>query len=309
MTRGRAGGLEQFFSGEHDCIGYLARKRWPDGFICSFCGRKQPKLVPALSVVCGYCRKQTSITARTILHGTRKSLLSWLRLCWLFCSSEQGISAREVQQVMALSSYQSSWNWLQKLRRATSIAEKDPCQGTVLVDIVALMKAVSDKYGPVLAAIGVEVDREKNLPLRFRCRQLKTVRLSPASPQIIVEEAVQQVSQIVGDDALVLLPCDLRERFGKLVLANPCFSVGEKQMLIARECTASLEDWLFSLYRRAVDVRYLQGYMDEFTFRWNRRCCQDKMHLFDELVTALMTPQPEQIGCDVLESVKEEARS
>lgn len=278
------------FAGENDWLGYLFGKRWPNGFICPFCGRQNREQLPAFSVVCRFCRKQTSLTARTLLHGTRKSLLGWLRLCWLFCSSEQGVSAREVKQVLALSSYQSSWSWLQKLRQAASMAEREPCRKTVLVDIGALAEAVPAKNSPALVCFGVELNGENDLPLRFRCRQLSTVKFTAMSASFGVDAAMRQLSRIVAEDATVLLPMDLPERLGNFPLANSCLSAGEKQAQAGRDCLAALDLWLNDRYRRAVDVRYLQGYIDEFTFRWNRRFCRDKVDLFHELVAALVTP-------------------
>jgi hypothetical protein len=89
-------------------------------------------------VVCRYCRKQTSITAHTLMHGSKKNLVAWMRVASQFCFHDQGISARELQRLMKLSCYQTAWNWLQKMRRGAALAESTPCRGTVLFDIIPL---------------------------------------------------------------------------------------------------------------------------------------------------------------------------
>ncbi|MFN2356095.1 MAG: transposase, partial [Desulfopila sp.] len=68
------------FSTEHACVTYLFQKRWPWGFKCPFCQRVQKDMAPAYTVVCRYCRKQTSITAHTLMHGSKKNLVAWMRV-------------------------------------------------------------------------------------------------------------------------------------------------------------------------------------------------------------------------------------
>jgi len=74
-------GLNSRFANEHACVTYLFRRRWPLGFRCPFCGAVQKETAPAYTVVCRYCRKQTSITAQTIMHGSKMDLVAWLQRC------------------------------------------------------------------------------------------------------------------------------------------------------------------------------------------------------------------------------------
>lgn len=73
MTASQQQFFNSLFTDEHACVSYLFNKRWPMGFACPFCGVVQPEVAPAYTVVCRYCRKQTSITAKTLMHGSKKT--------------------------------------------------------------------------------------------------------------------------------------------------------------------------------------------------------------------------------------------
>jgi len=109
------------FATEQDCIAYLFHKRWPDGFHCPFCGRHQKEIAPAHTVVCRYCRKQSSITASTLMHGSKKNLSEWMQVAAQFCFSKDGMSARSLQNSFNIATYQTAWNWLKKLRKAAAM--------------------------------------------------------------------------------------------------------------------------------------------------------------------------------------------
>src|SRR5271165_3567703 len=111
--------MEQRFGTEDACRQYLTQLRWPTGFIC-----------PA----CQGCRRQSTVTAGTIFEGTHLPLQIWFRAVWLVTSQKSGASALGMQRVLGLGSYETSWSWLHKLRRAMVRPGRDRLQGTVEVD-------------------------------------------------------------------------------------------------------------------------------------------------------------------------------
>jgi hypothetical protein len=64
------------------------------------------------------CGTQTSVTAGTVLHGTRKPLQVWFRAMWHITGQKYGANALGLQRVLNLGSYHTAWQWLHKLRRA-----------------------------------------------------------------------------------------------------------------------------------------------------------------------------------------------
>ena len=67
---------------------------------------------------CVVCRRETSVTAGTIFHGSRLPLGSWFAAIWYLVNQKQGVSALGLQRVLGFGSYQTAWAWLHKLRRA-----------------------------------------------------------------------------------------------------------------------------------------------------------------------------------------------
>ncbi len=83
---------------------------------------------------CAVCGRQTSVTAGTILQGTRTPLPTWFRAMWWVTSQKTGASALGLQQVLGFGSYETAWTWLHKLRRAMVRPGRDRLTGTVEVD-------------------------------------------------------------------------------------------------------------------------------------------------------------------------------
>ena len=78
---------------------------------------------------CRACRRETVITAGTIFEGTRKPLRAWFLAMWFVTSQKNGVSALGLQRALGLGSYETSWTWLHKLRRAMVLARpRPPCR-------------------------------------------------------------------------------------------------------------------------------------------------------------------------------------
>ena len=105
------------FATEAACRDYLIQLRWPEGFRCSHCGGRENWRLKNARFECRACGRQTSATAGTVFEGTRKPLRLWFRAMECVTSRRQGASARALQGLLRLPSYQTAWVWLHKLRR------------------------------------------------------------------------------------------------------------------------------------------------------------------------------------------------
>jgi len=138
------------FRDDYACAEYLAKKRWPDGFVCPHCGsRKAWRLEsrPWLFECAGKkadedgvlspCRKQTSVIAGTIMQGTHLPLRKWFLAAYLMATYSNSISALQLQPKLGVS-YKTAWLLLHKLRRAMVNPERMRLSGTVDVDESAI---------------------------------------------------------------------------------------------------------------------------------------------------------------------------
>lgn len=268
------------FKTEHECVSFLFNIRWPNGFTCPFCDRHQPEIAPAYNVVCRYCRKQTSITSHTVMHGTKNSLISWMLVAWQFCSNERGISAREIQRLMALSSYQTAWRWLQKLRLAASIAESGLCEGTVLADVWPLTRIfpASRQKSEVGVALELDYPHEKGERIRFcLIEQGLSVRLSSIINRIAASGSTLVVPESDSDS----WPVEYSYR-----------KISDKHLQLLEHRIDRASSWFTSTYKKALGDNYLQLYLDEYAFRFNTAQWGHPLKVFEHLLKGLLSTEP-----------------
>lgn len=110
------GSFRAAFPDETSCRDFLFRQRYPAGFTCEDCGGTRFEWLDSKRLICVRrgCRSKVSLTAGTILHGTRKPLLDWFHAAYLV--SQRGTNARTLQRRIRLT-YKVAWLWAQKLRR------------------------------------------------------------------------------------------------------------------------------------------------------------------------------------------------
>ncbi len=266
------------FSSDQACVVYLFKKRWPGGFKCAFCGAVQQEMAPAYTVVCRFCRKQTSITAHTLMHGSKKNLVAWMRAVWQFCSQYEGISARELQRLMELSSYQTAWSWLRKLRRGAALAESAPCRDIVLFELRALPLLTSSRATTPDICMALELSHLSQARVRFTVLDsISSSSVTTAVNRLVEENAtlLMQNHHWLTHDCLI--HPDMR--------GYPTSEQVDRGRLLLQQTVCRLN----SLYRKAINPCYLQGYLDEFSFRHNTASWSDHLTVLDHLLTGLMS--------------------
>ena len=126
--------FDKRFSTEQACRDYLIDMKWPDGFNCPKCGHKEYWISAKGLYICTRCESPHSLTAGTVMHGTKKPLTYWFKAMWWFTTRKSGVNAVNLKDLLGLGSYQTAWSWLHKLRRCTIRQGRDRLSGTVEVD-------------------------------------------------------------------------------------------------------------------------------------------------------------------------------
>ena len=95
--------FQSWFASDDACVQYLADSRWPDGYACPRCGHPEAYELTSRPVYkCKKCRYQVSVTAGTVLHGTRLSLRDWFSAAYLVATHTPGIFAVQLQRQLGL---------------------------------------------------------------------------------------------------------------------------------------------------------------------------------------------------------------
>lgn len=112
------------------CLAYLAKLRWPEGFVRPRCGHDDAWYSEQRGLwICRECRRQTSVTAGTIFDKTRINLETWFFAAWTVTNGKNGVSAMSLYRELGFGSYETAWAWLHKLRRAMVRARPRSAQG------------------------------------------------------------------------------------------------------------------------------------------------------------------------------------
>ncbi len=122
------------FPDEASCRRFLINLRWGKKPRCSKCDTDELWALKSGRFECSSCGRQTSVTAGTPLHGTRKPVKMWFRAIWEMTTHKGGISAKDLQRIMGFGSYQTAWSWLHKLRSCAFFRDRTPLKGAVQLD-------------------------------------------------------------------------------------------------------------------------------------------------------------------------------
>jgi transposase-like protein len=279
------GELDARFATEDACREYLAALRWPDGFRCPRCGGSKAWRTGGY-LRCAACQYKASLIAGTIFEGTRKPLTVWFRAIWWVVSQKNGASAKGVQQILELGSYQTAWAWLHKLRRAMVRPGRDRLDGTVEMDETYVGGEKPGKrgrgaLGKVLVVVAVQ-DKGKQGVGRIRMGVVPDA--SQETLNSFAKQTIEPVSTIRTDDwpgygAL------LEAGFGHIVVPS-------HELKIAHLGISLLKRWLGGTHQGAVSHEHLAYYLDEYTFRFNRRRADHRGLLFYRLLQNAVQIEP-----------------
>ncbi len=279
--------FDSFFPDEEACVRYLERLRWAQGFVCPRC--QQPGEAWRMSdglLRCRLCRARTSVTAGTIFEGTRKPLKLWFITAWEIVTHKYGANALNVQRLLGLSSYKTAWSWLHKLRRAMVRPDRDRLLGVVEVDEMYVGGAEKGVHGrqtekKAIVVAAVEVIDEKQFG-RLRLRRVADVSGEALRP--FVQEAVEPGSSVLTD-AWAGYTGVSGLGYDHLII-NQSASPDPAHVLMpaVHRIAALLKRWLLGTYQGAVSREHLNYYLDEYTFRFNRRGSRSRGLLFYRLL-------------------------
>lgn len=285
--------MEQRFSSEQACREYLTKLRWPAGFVCPACQCKTGWVDRRHRWTCQACRRQFTVTAGTIFEGTHLPLQLWFRAAWLLTSQKSGASALGLQRVLGLGSYETAWSWLHKLRRAMVRPGRDRLRDVVEVD-ETFIGGVSggtgrDGIGKALVAIAAEEDG----PGIGRIRLARIPDASSPSLHGFVQQSIAPGSTVHTDG---WAPYQGLENLGYTHTITRLKGQGKEaaiELLPRVHRVASLlKRWLLGTHQGAVGPTHLDYYLDEFTFRFNRRRSASRGKLFFRLLEQGVQVEP-----------------
>lgn len=284
--------FQDAFPTDQACFEYLCLVKWPDGFKCPHCQGRESWKLGRYILRCKSCRKDVSVLAGTIFQDLKKPLRLMFQALWHTVCQKQGVSALGLQQVLGLGSYETAWLWLHKLRTAMVRPGRDKLSGTVEVDETLVGGKQPGKRGrgathKTLVLIAVEW--KDNKMGRVRLKQIKN------ASGVVLEEAVAELVEPgsqVSTDGWPGYSKLKTKGYKHVITAHTEVEPGDDPTPLVHRVASLLKRWLLGTHQGGQQISYLHYYLDEFTFRFNRRTSKSRGQLFYRLVQQALLVDP-----------------
>lgn len=267
--------FRQQFSSEDACLEYLVQSRWPEGFVCPLCsGTKYWVIKKPFGHECGECGRRTSPMAGTVMHRSHIGIQEWFWAGYLVSTLTPGLSAKQLERQIGCQ-YKTAWFMLHRLRRAMVNDARSRLKGFVEADETFIGgpvkgkrgRAVTDSTTKTLVFGVVEVieytdKAEKRVERAGRIRLAKALRADDESIERFLLQNVEEGTTVHTDGWRGYSQTALSKYQHKQI-------PGMRASHIHR-AFGNLKTWINGTHH-GVDPKYLEAYLDEFVFRFNRR--------------------------------------
>jgi len=262
--------FEREFPTEDACLEYVMQKRFPGGMaFCAVCKveRKHYRVSGRTSYACRACGNHIYPLAGTIFHKSTTSLRTWFLVIRLMASTRVGISAKQIQRDTGVT-YKTAWRMMKQIRKL--MGEKIQLQGPVEIDEAHFGGSDSNKPAHLRGraktpALGI-VERRG----RVVARVLPDTTNNSVLP--VVGEVLPPRTMIYTDESATLAQVRWMGQSHRLATVN------HSERYVDGYAHTNTIDGFWSLVKRGIQgvyyqvgAEYLQSYLDEYSFRYNRR--------------------------------------
>ena len=284
----------KMFPDDDACADYLARLRWPEGFICPTCKTSvTPWNESRGRLGCSLCRHQTSVTAGNIFDKTRTPLTTWFDAAWHITTAKNGMSAKSLERIMGIS-YRVAWTMLQRFRVAMVNSERKQLASDVEVDetlIGGVHEGSKRGRGTTknIVVIAVEVKQPKGFG-RVRMRHIQNT--SSASLLPFVCDVVASGSTVFTDGWKGYNALPEHGYLHKKTVLSSSDDPAHVSMPGVHRVSSLVKRWILGTHQGSVAHNHLQSYLEEFTFRFNRRTSRSRGLVFRRLLEQAVATHP-----------------
>jgi transposase-like protein len=271
--------FEQMFPDDASCLEWLRNFLYPDGIFCKICQRvtKHHRTVSRPSYSCDNCGHHVHPTAGTIFHKSSTSLKTWFHAIYLMASTRCGISAKQIERETGVT-YKTAWRMFKQIR--TLLDEEKTLSGAVEVDEAYFGGKRKNGTGRPMRG-----DRIKSPVLGMverKGRVIAKVVSDTTAKSLVgtVHEYVLPASTVYTDElaSYNTMPGERQYNHRRINHSAKIYVMGDIH-------TNSIEGF-WSLIKRgmggvyhSVSQKFLQSYLDEYSFRYSHRHDTEPMFL------------------------------
>jgi transposase-like protein len=262
------------FDTDDKCRELLVRLRWPNGVECPRCKAPVVELETAKQLFyCKACDYQFTVTASTIFNDSHLPLQKWFLATLLLCEARKGMSANQIKRTLGVS-YKTAWYLCHRIRAAMKQADQPMLDGTVEMDetyVGGKQTGKGVRYGKNQKEVVIGI-RQRGGDLRlFHAEDAKSGTLAK-----YIKENISADVEVIVTDELTGYPSAMIEA-GFHKRKHETVNHKAKEYVRGDVYTNTVES-AFSLLKRGiigswhrVSAKHLQSYLDEMTFRFDRR--------------------------------------
>jgi transposase-like protein len=284
----------EWFPDDEACLTYLEELRWPNGFTCPACHiLSKPWRQTRGRLVCSSCHHQTSVTSGTIFEKTRTPLTIWLETAWHMTTAKNGLSAKTVQRTLG-TGYRTAWKMLHQYRIAMVRSERKSLSGIVEID-EALVGGVEHggKRGrgtnKAMVVIAIELKEPKGFG-RVRMRHIPDASGEALIPFIC--DTVRHGSVVQTDGWNGYNQVQKKGYLHHPTILSSISDSAHISMPGVHRIASLLKRWILGTHQGSVSTQHLQSYLEEFTFRFNRRTSLSRGLVFRRLLEQAVVTEP-----------------
>ena len=282
------------FDTDEKCRELLVRLRWPGGVECPRCKMPAVELETEKQLFyCKGCDYQFTVMAGTIFNDSHLPLQKWFLAVLLLCEAKKGMSAHQLKRTIwgqHKGSYKTAWYLCHRIRAAMKEVEQPMLDGTVEMDETY----IGGKQRGV--GSGWRRDKEIVIGLRQRNGDLRFFHAEDAKSgtlaKYIRENVSADVEVMVTDDHSAYPFAMEKSGVGRKRHKTINHSSGH---YVDGDIHTNTVESAFSLLKRGIvgswhkiSAKHLPAYLDEMTFRFNRRKRSDLF--FDTLRHMVTAP-------------------
>ena len=276
------------FSNESQCEELIINLKWEKGFICPECSNTTYWKQSRRRLCCQKCRTKFSILKGTLFEQSNKPLVLWFRVIWAMVVQKNGISALGLQKLMGFGSYQTAFTWLHKLRELTIMPDRTKLSGKIEVDETFLGGKQEGKRGRGAEGkiiVAVEV-------LEYGTGRIRLMVIEDASTKSLksfIEANIEKESEIVTDGWKSYKNI---EGYKHTVTDKAILLDSESLLPNVHRVASLLKRWQLGTHQTYITSHKAQNYLNEFTFRYNRRTFKTRELLFQGLIKQAVKYEP-----------------
>lgn len=286
------------FPTEEACVSYFKEKREAQGIVCSKCGCVHHKWKSYRNEwECKECGHRTGLKAGTVMHASKLPLLTWFIAIHLITSTKKSFSAAELKRQLGISCYQTVWEMLHKIRsvmgqrdsqyKLNGSIELDDAFFTISLDSDEREEPLKRGRGSQRKAkvlVIAESQQSEKIDNRYNVQKIvghiKMIVINDFKAPTLDNEVIRWINNeadLTTDDSKSYI------NFKNLVNSHTSQVIEPKNL-------SKVLPWVHIVIsnakRQLLDIHhdiqpeFLQNYLDEFCYKFNRR----KLDVFDRLI-------------------------